>query len=106
MVNQHGNDDIYVEMTFLASMDKYGLDVSIRQAGIDFANSGYTRYGLPTVQAGKICGRELHRRNRATPQYTNHCDDIDYQIESDYSGILAPGMPNQFPLNLVRNSEG
>jgi len=28
------------------------------------------------------------------PQYSNNCDDIDYQIEADFSGIIAPGMPN------------
>ena len=28
-------------MTFLRTLEQYGLDVSIRQAGIDFANSRY-----------------------------------------------------------------
>ena len=42
MINDaFGQDDLYVEMTFLRSMEEHGLDVSIRQAGIDFANSGY-----------------------------------------------------------------
>jgi prepilin-type processing-associated H-X9-DG protein len=41
MVNQFRQDDIYVEMTFLRTLELYGLDVSMRQAGIDFANSGY-----------------------------------------------------------------
>ncbi|MGC9345079.1 MAG: ADP-ribosylglycohydrolase family protein, partial [Bacteroidales bacterium] len=27
------------------------------------------------------------------PEYNVHCDDIDYQIEADYSGIIAPGLP-------------
>ena len=36
-----GQDDLYVEMTFLHTLQQYGLDVSIRQAGIDFANSVY-----------------------------------------------------------------
>ena len=39
--NAFGQDDLYVEMTFLRSLEQYGIDVSIRQAGIDFANSGY-----------------------------------------------------------------
>ncbi|HON69417.1 MAG TPA: hypothetical protein PLS23_23290, partial [Phycisphaerae bacterium] len=34
-------DDLYVDMTFLRTLEVYGLGVSIRQAGIDFANSGY-----------------------------------------------------------------
>lgn len=37
------NDDLYVEMTFLKTLEDFGLMVGIRQAGIDFANS---RYGL------------------------------------------------------------
>jgi hypothetical protein len=34
-INQFGQDDIYVEMTFLKTLEDYGLDCSIRQAGID-----------------------------------------------------------------------
>jgi hypothetical protein len=42
MINHaFGQDDLYVEMTFLRTLEEYGLDCSIRQAGIDFANSGY-----------------------------------------------------------------
>ena len=37
--NAFTQDDLYVEMTFLRSLEQYGLDVSIRQAGLDFANS-------------------------------------------------------------------
>ena len=37
----YGNDDLYVEMTFLKTLEEYGLDATIRQAGIDFANSEY-----------------------------------------------------------------
>lgn len=93
MVNQQGNDDLYVEMTFLASMDQYGIEVPIRQAGIDFANTGYTLW------AANKAGRENLRYGIAPPasshpRYSNNCDDIDYQIEADFSGIIAPGMPN------------
>ena len=42
MINDaFGQDDLYVEMTFLRTLEQYGLEVSIRQAGIDFANSQY-----------------------------------------------------------------
>jgi hypothetical protein len=93
-VNQHGNDDCYVEMTFLKTLEDHGLGVSIRQAGIDFANSGY---GLAHAN---LYGRENLRRGIAPPdsghpKFTQHSDDIDYQIESDYAGIISPGMPNQ-----------
>ena len=92
--NAFGQDDLYVEMTFLRSLEQYGIDVSIRQAGIDFANSGY-----PLWHANQF-GRENLRRGIAPPdsghpQFNKHADDIDYQIESDFAGIISPGLPNQ-----------
>ncbi len=93
MINQFHQDDIYVEMTFLATLEAYGLDCSLRQAGIDFANSGY-----PLWHANRA-GRTNLRRGIAPPdsghpQFNKHADDIDYQIEADYAGLIAPGMPN------------
>ena len=93
MINQFGQDDIYVEMTFLRTLELYGFDVSIRQAGIDFANRGYSlwhanRAGRDNLRAGIAPPDSGH------PKFNNHADDIDYQIEADYSGLIAPGMPN------------
>lgn len=93
MVNVFGQDDLYVEMTFLRSMQLYGLDVSINQAGIDFANSGYMLW------VANAAGRDNLRRgiappNSGHPKYNNASDAIDYQIEADYSGLIAPGLPN------------
>jgi len=93
LVNQFRQDDIYVEMTFLRSMELHGLDVSIRQAGIDFANSGYrlwhaNRAGRDNLRSGIAPPDSGH------PKFNGHADDIDYQIEADYSGLIAPGMPN------------
>lgn len=91
--NAFGQDDLYVEMTFLHSMEVYGLDVSIRQAGIDFANSEY-----PLWHAN-VCGRTNLRQgiappNSSRPEFSKCADDIDYQIEADYSGLISPGLPN------------
>jgi hypothetical protein len=86
-------DDLYVEMTFLRSMEQYGLDVSIRQAGIDFANSGYPLW------CANNAGRKNLRKGIAPPdsshpRFSKCPNDIDYQIEADYSGLIAPGLPN------------
>jgi len=94
MVNQFHQDDIYVEMTFLRTLEKYGFDVSIRQAGIDFANSKYDLW-----HANKA-GRDNLRNGIAPPasghpSYNQHADDIDYQIEADYAGLISPGLPDQ-----------
>ena len=87
------DDDLYVEMTFLRTLEEYGLDVCIRQAGIDFANSEYPLW----------CANDAGRRNlragiappdSSHPKFNKCPNDIDYQIEADYSGLISPGMPN------------
>ncbi len=93
LVNVFGQDDLYVEMTFLRSLEEYGLDVSIRQAGIDFSKSRYMLW-----HANKA-GRDNLRKGIAPPdsghpQFNSHADDIDYQIEADFSGLISPGLPN------------
>ncbi len=91
--NAFGQDDLYVEMTFLRSLEEYGLDVSIRQAGIDFANSEYQLW------CANDAGRKNLRRGIAPPDSShpkfNKCpNDIDYQIEADFAGLISPGLPN------------
>jgi hypothetical protein len=92
LVNQaFDQDDLYVEMTFLRSLELYGFDVSIRQAGIDFANSEYNLW------VANAAGRSNLRKGIAPPdsshpKFHNSAGAIDYQIEADYSGLIAPGM--------------
>ena len=93
LINQFQQDDIYVEMTFMRTLELYGFDCSIRQAGIDFANSGYrlwhaNRNGRDNLRKGIAPPDSGH------PEFNTHADDIDYQIEADYAGLIAPGMPN------------
>ncbi|NLX56202.1 MAG: ADP-ribosylglycohydrolase family protein [Planctomycetaceae bacterium] len=93
MINDaFGQDDLYVEMTFLRTLEQYGYDVSIRQAGIDFANSAY---GLACANnAGRTNLRKgIAPPDSGHPQFNRCPNDIDYQIEADYSGLIAPGMP-------------
>lgn len=94
MINHaFGQDDLYVEMTFLRSLEQHGLDVSIRQAGIDFANSEYRLW------CANEAGRNNLRRGIAPPdsshpRFNSRANDIDYQIEADFAGLIAPGLPN------------
>ncbi|NIP25260.1 MAG: hypothetical protein GWN67_12910, partial [Phycisphaerae bacterium] len=44
-------------------------------------------------------GRSLLRSGIAPPdsghpEFNKHADDIDYQIEADFAGLIAPGLPN------------
>jgi hypothetical protein len=89
-----GQDDLYVEMTFLRTLEQYGLDVPAAQAGIDFANSQY-----PLWHANNA-GRNNLRSGIAPPdsghpQFNAHADDIDYQIEADFAGLITPGLPDR-----------
>ncbi|MCK4886027.1 MAG: ADP-ribosylglycohydrolase family protein, partial [Planctomycetes bacterium] len=88
------DDDLYVEVCWLKSMDKYGYDVSARQAAIDFANTTYS------LCHANNAGRSAIRKGIAPPDcshpFYNKCaDDIDYQIEADFSGLISPGMANK-----------
>ena len=99
MINDaFGQDDLYVEMTFLRTLEQYGLNASIRQAGIDFANSEYPLWcannaGRKNLRAGIAPPDSGH------PQFNKCPNDIDYQIEADYSGLIAPGLP-QFAIEM------
>ena len=90
----YGNDDLYVEMTFLKTLDDYGIDASMRQAGIDFANSEYSLWCANN--AGRVnLRRGIAPPDSSHPAYNKCPNDIDYQIEADYSGIISPGCPQE-----------
>ncbi len=89
-----GQDDCYVEMTFLMTLEKYGLDITYEQAGREFADS---KYGLAHANHH---GRENCRHGimppwSGHPLYNRHADDIDFQIEADLFGIICPGLPRE-----------
>ncbi len=86
-------DDLYVEMTFLRSLEEHGLEVGIRQAGIDFANSRYALWCANN--AGRTNLRDgIAPPDSSHPRFDKCPNDIDYQIEADYSGLIAPGLPD------------
>lgn len=92
-INQFDQDDLYVEMTFMKSLEDYGFDVTSRQAGIDFANSEYQLWHA-NGQARKKLRDGIAPPDSGHPKFTKHADDIDYQIEADFAGLIGPGMPN------------
>jgi len=93
-VNSFGQDDIYVEMTFIKTLDKHGIDCSNKQAGLDFANSGYMLWGANEM-ARENLRYGIAPPESSHPEYHKGADWIDYQIEADFSGIICPGMPYQ-----------
>ncbi len=87
-----GQDDVYVEITFLKTLATYGYGVSQRQAAIDFANSQY-RLWHANAEGRNLLRKGIAPPDSANPRLNPCANDIDYQIEADYSGIIAPGCP-------------
>lgn len=85
-------DDIYVQLTFLMSMDKYGLDAPAKKYQEMFAKAGYGLWHA-NMQARKNYYDSIFAPQSGMPEYNLHADDIDFQIEADYIGFMCPGMP-------------
>jgi len=85
-------DDIYVQLTFLMSMDKYGIDAPAKKYQEMFAKAGYPLWHA-NMQARKNYYDSIFAPVSGSPEYNLHADDIDFQIEADYIGFMCPGMP-------------
>ena len=86
-------DDLYMDLTFVDVFEKYGLDAPVDSFANAFANAGYmlwhanqaARYNILNGIKAPMSG---YWKNNP------HSEDIDYQIEADYAGLMSPGMPN------------
>jgi len=85
-------DDIYVQLTFLMTMDQYGIDAPAKKFQELFAKAGYQLWHA-NVQARKNYFDSIFPPKSGNPEYNLHADDIDFQIEADYIGFMCPGMP-------------
>ncbi len=85
-------DDIYVQLTFLMSMDKYGIDAPAKKYQEMFAKAGYPLWHA-NMQGRKNYYDSIFAPASGSPEYNLHADDIDFQIEADYIGFMCPGMP-------------
>jgi hypothetical protein len=85
-------DDIYVQLTFMMTMDKYGIDAPAKKFQEMFAKAGYMLWHA-NVQARKNYYDSIFPPASGSPEFNSHADDIDFQIESDYLGLMCPGMP-------------
>jgi hypothetical protein len=85
-------DDVYVQLTFLMSMDKYGIDAPAKKFQEMFAKAGYPLWHA-NMQARKNYYDSIFVPQSGNPEFNLHADDIDFQIEADYLGFMCPGMP-------------
>lgn len=85
-------DDIYVQLSFLMAMDKYGIDAPAKKFQEMFALAGFPLWHA-NMQARKNYYDSIFAPLSGSPEFNIHADDIDFQIESDYIGFMCPGMP-------------
>ncbi|MGD0922110.1 MAG: ADP-ribosylglycohydrolase family protein [Terriglobia bacterium] len=85
-------DDLYVEMTFSDVMDRLGLDATTVQYGEAFRDSKY-RLWHANLAARRLLRRGVKAPLSGHPDYNLHANDIDFQIESDFIGLMCPGLP-------------
>ncbi len=87
-----GQDDLYVEMTFAEVMDTVGLEATSEQYGAMFRDSEYQLWHA-NAGARRALNRGIQPPWSGHPTYNVHANDIDFQIEADFIGLMAPGLP-------------
>jgi acetyl esterase/lipase len=92
--NAIDQDDLYVEMTFAEVMDRVGLDATTEQYGDAFRDSKYNLWHA-NAAARKLLNRGIKAPWSGHPKYNAHANDIDFQIESDFIGLMTPGLPRE-----------
>ena len=85
-------DDLYVDMTFAAVLDAKGLDATTDDFGEMFRDAEY-RLWHANLAARRALRRGVPATLSGTPEYNAHANDIDFQIEADFIGLMAPGLP-------------
>jgi hypothetical protein len=86
-------DDIYMDLTFVDVFERLGPDAPADSFAMAFATAGYTLWHANQAARYNILQGIMPP---ASGHWLNnpHSDDIDYQIEADYAGLMSPGMPN------------
>jgi len=87
-------DDIYMDLTFVDVFEKKGLDAPASSHALAFANADYMLWHANQAARHNILNGVMPP---ASGHWLNnpHADDIDFQIEADFAGLMAPGLMNK-----------
>jgi len=86
-------DDVYMDLTFVEVLERVGLNAPADSFAVAFANADYKLWHANQAARYNILNGIMppasgHWRNNP------HADDIDFQIEADFIGMMTPGMVN------------
>ena len=86
-------DDVYTDLNFVSVFEKFGLDVPADSIAHHWAN---TEYHLAHANQASRYNILNGLMPPASGNWKNnpHADDLDFQIESDFIGLMTPGMVN------------
>ncbi|MGV8096030.1 MAG: ADP-ribosylglycohydrolase family protein [Mangrovibacterium sp.] len=86
-------DDVYMDLTFVETFEKYGLDAPDSLHALAFAHAEYPLWHANQAARYNILNGIMPP---ASGNWKNnpHADDIDFQIEADFAGLMSPGMVN------------
>jgi len=90
--NSLQQDDLYVDMTFAKVLDDKGIDATTEDFGAMFRDAKYHLWHA-NLAARRALKRGVPATLSGTPKYNAHANDIDFQIEADFVGLMAPGLP-------------
>lgn len=86
-------DDVYMDLTFMEVIERFGIDAPADSFALSFANDDYKLWHANQAARYNILNGIMPP---ASGHWMNnpHADDIDFQIEADFAGMMSPGMIN------------
>lgn len=88
----HREDDMYVNMALLEIMREKGLSATADDFAKVFKESDFLLWHA-NGQARQNLLEGVPSHLSGHPFYSPHADDIDFQIECDFIGLICPGLP-------------
>jgi hypothetical protein len=86
-------DDVYMDLTFVDIFEKEGLDAPVESFANAFANADYMLWCANQAARYNILNG-IQAPESGHWKYNMWADAIDFQIEADFAGLMAPGMIN------------
>ena len=86
-------DDLYMDLTFVEVFERLGFDAPVDSFAYAFANADYMLWHANQAARYNILNGVLPPKSGYWKN-NPHADDIDYQIEADFAGLMSPAMPN------------
>ncbi len=86
-------DDIYMDLTFVDVMEKEGIDAPASDHANAFAHAKYMLWHANQSARYNILNGIMPPKSGYW-ENNPHSDDIDFQIEADFAGLMSPGMVN------------